>query len=317
MIVVDPGGVASGASGGVVGALAPHVPENWNPKKQFQFESLMMADAFWAGVAQTSGLSPGYVKAGRLQPLATKDAVDLAQNRVKGAKTHWHDQAVWEITQNSHGWKIDSPSGAHVFDTLSAHIHPRKACEALAEGLRVKGVVFTDEYTPDHIPTLWATGASGLHELGSGRPRIVGQGIKGQAALLQCDLRGLPQLFVDGLHIIPHLDATVAIGSTTERDFIDPLGTDALLDDVVSRALTAVPQLNDAQIISQWAGLRPRARSRAPMLGAWPARPGHFIANGGFKIGFGMAPKIAAVMTNLILEDIDDIPPGFRVEDSF
>ena len=34
--VIDPDGVGAGASGGIVGALAPHVPENWNPKKQFQ-----------------------------------------------------------------------------------------------------------------------------------------------------------------------------------------------------------------------------------------------------------------------------------------
>ena len=35
--------IGSGASGGLVGALAPHVPENWNPKKAFQLESLLMA----------------------------------------------------------------------------------------------------------------------------------------------------------------------------------------------------------------------------------------------------------------------------------
>ncbi|MEO0930773.1 MAG: FAD-dependent oxidoreductase, partial [Pseudomonadota bacterium] len=41
--VIDPYGVASGSSGGLVGALAPHVPENWNEKKAFQFDSLIMA----------------------------------------------------------------------------------------------------------------------------------------------------------------------------------------------------------------------------------------------------------------------------------
>ena len=49
------------------------------------------------------------------------------------------------------------------------------------------------------------------------------------------------------------------------------------------------------------------------MLGPWPDRPGHFIANGGFKIGFGMAPKVAEVMADLILENRDSIPPGFEV----
>ena len=42
--VIDPHGAGAGASGGLVGALAPHVPENWNPKKAFQLDSLLMAD---------------------------------------------------------------------------------------------------------------------------------------------------------------------------------------------------------------------------------------------------------------------------------
>jgi glycine oxidase len=78
-----------------------------------------------------------------------------------------------------------------------------------------------------------------------------------------------------------------------------------------------VPVLKDAPVIARWAGVRPRARSRAPMLGAWPDRPDHFIANGGFKIGFGMAPKVAQVMADLLLEDHDTIPEGFRVTDNF
>ena len=44
--VVDPGGAGAGASGGLVGALAPPVPENWNVKKAFQLDSLLMAAAF-------------------------------------------------------------------------------------------------------------------------------------------------------------------------------------------------------------------------------------------------------------------------------
>lgn len=47
--IVDPRGAGGGASGGVVGALAPHTPENWNDKKAFQFESLMMAAPFGPG----------------------------------------------------------------------------------------------------------------------------------------------------------------------------------------------------------------------------------------------------------------------------
>jgi glycine oxidase len=53
------------------------------------------------------------------------------------------------------------------------------------------------------------------------------------------------------------------------------------------------------------------------MLGAHPLQPGQFIANGGFKIGFGMAPKVGQVMADLMLDGVDNIPAGFRPEASF
>jgi glycine/D-amino acid oxidase-like deaminating enzyme len=107
----------------------------------------------------------------------------------------------------------------------------------------------------------------------------------------------------------------VAIGSTSERAF-GGLETDGLLDDLLERATALVPLLHGAPVLKRWAGVRPRARSRAPMLGPWPGREGHFVANGGFKIGFGMAPGVARVMAELVLEGRDAVPDGFRVEDS-
>ncbi len=76
------------------------------------------------------------------------------------------------------------------------------------------------------------------------------------------------------------------------------------------------PVIGASPVIERWAGVRPRARSRAPMLGAHPGRDGTFIANGGFKIGFGMAPAVAGVMADLVLDGHDRIPEGFRVSDN-
>ena len=170
---------------------------------------------------------------------------------------------------------------------------------------------------PDDGQVLWATGVAGLKTLNAGHHRLVGAGVKGQAALLGYDMRGAAQLFVDGIHVIPHLDGTVAIGSTSERAYEAADTTDTQLDDVLDKARRAVPTLYVAPVLKRWAGVRPRARSRAPMLGQWPGRPGHFIANGGFKIGFGMAPKVAHVMADLLLDGHDAIPEGFDVAASF
>ena len=151
---------------------------------------------------------------------------------------------------------------------------------------------------------VWATGWQGLEGLGNG--------VKGQAAVLEHDAQGKPQIFVDGMHIIPHLDGTVAVGSTSEREFVSTDSTDTALDDVIAAARHAMPVLADAPVRERWAGVRPRAKSRAPVLGAHPLKPGAFIANGGFKIGFGMAPKVGAVMADLLLDGVDRIPDDFR-----
>jgi glycine oxidase len=315
--VVDPHGVGAGASGGLVGALAPHVPESWNTKKALQFRSLDMAEGFWAEVAEASGLDPGYARLGRLQPLADAEAVELARWRMDGAREHWEGRFAWEVVP-ADDWPglLASPTRLAVRDTLSARVHPRRALKALTEALARRGAEITTEAHSGgtHIH---ATGAAGLAELNRlGRGRAVGTGVKGQAAILGCDLGPVPQLYADGLHIVPHVDGTVAVGSTSERDWDDPDMTDGQLDEVIARARAACPALGDAPVIERWAGLRPRTRSRAPMLGVHPARGDAFIANGGFKIGFGMAPLVADLMADLVLDGVDRIPPEFRPEAS-
>ncbi|ASM74243.1 MULTISPECIES: NAD(P)/FAD-dependent oxidoreductase [Roseobacteraceae] len=312
--IIDPNGPAKGASGGVVGALAPHVPENWNPKKQFQLESLLMAETFWRGVSDASGRHSGYVRSGRLQPVVDDHALSLAQARVETARDLWQGQAEWTLRPAAGPWAPNSPTGQLIFDDLSAHLHPALACAALVGALEARGITIEAD-GPVEGPTLWATGIVGLQELNKTAPRPMGAGVKGQAALLQYDMAGAPQLYADGLHIIPHADGTTAIGSTTENRY-DHLQPDEQLDDVIARARAAVPVLEYAPVIQRWAGVRPRARSRAPMLGAWPGRPNHFIANGGFKIGFGMAPKVAETMAALILDGDNTIPKGFEVSAS-
>ena len=315
--VVDPYGVGAGSSGGIVGALAPHTPDKWNEKKEFQFQSLMMAEGFWREVDRLSGLSSGYGRLGRLQPIADERALVLAQERAESARELWQGRAVWTVVPaDAFGaWAPASPSGQMIYDTLSGRMHPRGACASLAGAVAALGGEIVAE-APDEGVVVWATGYRGMLDLSAALGRMVGNGVKGQAVLLCHDARGLPQLFADALHIIPHADGTVAVGSTSEREFDAPDTVDARLDDVLARAIAAFPVLAGAEILERWAGVRPRARSRAPMLGGYPGRTGQFIANGGFKIGFGMAPKVAQVVADLVLEGRDGIPDDFRVEES-
>ena len=313
--VIDPSGPGAGASGGLVGALAPHVPENWNEKKAFQFESLCMAEAFWTLVKDLSGQDPGYARLGRLQPLADDNAITLARSRQNGAMTLWQGRARWDIVPAHGDWAPPSPSGMMIHDTLTARLHPQKTTRALAEAVRALGGTISKTGSKEG-KLVWATGWQGLEELSRAHNRSIGTGVKGQAALLELDAASAPQLFIDGIHIVPHLDGTVAVGSTSERYFTSPHGNDDQLETLIEKARMVFPPLRDAPVIARWAGVRPRSRSRAPMLGQHPFEKDAFVANGGFKIGFGMAPKIGEVMAQLIVENHDTIPNGFRVTDN-
>jgi glycine oxidase len=313
--VIETHAIGAGSSGGVVGALTPHVPENWNSKKAFQLDSLLMAQAFWQGVAAASNLPTGYARLGRLQAIADSAALDLAHARAETAAQLWQGQAAWRVRPSTGAaWEPASPTGMLIEDTLSARLHPRLAAAALCTAIRVRGgEVIVGADAPNEGAVIWATGLAGLQDLTADLGRPMGSGVKGQAALLAHDARDLPQIYADSLHIVPHVDGTVGIGSTSENQWQDASDTDARLDALLARARDVLPALQGAQVLQRWAGVRPRASSRAPILGAWPSRAGHYVANGGFKIGFGMAPKIADGMVDLVLDGHDTIPAEFRI----
>ncbi len=308
--------IGAGSSGGVVGALSPHVPEQWNEKKAFQFESLAMGEAWWASVADASGLPTGYDRLGRFQPLADARAVDHARARAEEARTLWQGRFSWEVVPAGGDFMPESPTGLVIHDTLTARLNPRLAVPALVEAIRAKGGEILIGEAEEAGPVVWATGVAGLEALSQDLGKPVGNGVKGQAMVVALDARDRPQVFGPGLLIVPHADGTTAVGSTAEKDWTEPDTTDAQLDEVHARAVALCPWLEGAPVLTRWAGLRPRARSLAPMLGAWPGRPGQYVANGGFKIGFGMAPKVGEVMAALVLEGRDEIPESFRVEAS-
>lgn len=314
--LIEAARIGAGASGGLVGALSPHAPEHWTAAKRFQLDSLLMAEGFWRGVEAASGLPTGYGRVGRLQPLADAAAVTRAEARARAAAELWQGRATWRLRPaTGAAWEPASPTSLLVEDTLSARLHPRLAAAALTAALRAAGAEILFGEAGERGPVLHATGAAGLAALSAALGREIGSGQKGQALSLGFAApEGAPQLYAGGLHIVPHVDGSTAIGSTSERDWTDPAATDAQLDDLHARAVAVLPCLAGAPVIARWAGIRPRARQ--PILSPWPGRPGHFVANGGFKTGFGLAPAVATAMADLILTGEDRIPPEFRLPES-
>ncbi len=157
VLVVEKRSVGAGASGGFLGALMPHMPDNWNAKKQFQFDALAsLADAI--GELETdTGHDCGYRRCGRLMPLTHEKMLTHAQSRIAGAKANWVDKAGKQAfkmqlisPEDLNKPEFVAPDGAPwlnpglakfgaTFDTLSARVNPRVYLEALATYVRSKG----------------------------------------------------------------------------------------------------------------------------------------------------------------------------------
>ena len=162
-------------------------------------------------------------------------------------RTNWGDAAVWEVISTSKAgpWSPPSATGQLVRDTLSAHIHPRQATKALGQAVLELGGVITAAGARQGA-IVDARGWSGLVEMSQTLGKEIGNGVKGQAALLDLACPGAAQLFAEGLHVVPHLDGTVAIGSTSERHFKSADQTDGQLDDLIAKAKRLFPELRDA-----------------------------------------------------------------------
>ncbi len=330
VIVAEAAVPGAGASGGVVGALSPHPPEAWSARKQFQLDALRSAPAHWAEVAAAGGLGSGYVRLGRLIPLADDAARARAEARAEGARTHWHDAGSWTVApaDRHSGWLAPqaAPHGA-VFETLSARLTPRSAVAALAAALSARGgrlrcgwralavedrSVRFDEGSIAAGVVIVAAGVGGRDLT----PDLPCRGVKGQAALLRADApAGAPLITADGVYVVPQPGGRVAVGSTSEDDWDDPTRVDARLDAVIAQAGALCPALAGAPVIERWAALRPRAARSDPMIGWAPGRTGVLIAGGGFKIGFGIAHAIGESLADMVEGHAPPLPPGFAVAD--
>jgi glycine oxidase len=320
----------AGASGGLVGALSPHLPLGWNGKKQLQFEALAGAEAFWRSVEQTGGLDSGFARPGRFLPITTEAERAKLAAQAEGARANWGGAYTWKIgaANDLPRWLDPArcPGGA-VHETLSARLHPRRALAALEAAVTARGgevrypapvvavepgrvILARDRLDAAAIVLAAGCGGEAL------APGTMGRGVKGQAALLGPGSPPETLIYADGLYIVPHADGTVAVGSTSEKEFADPRSTDAQLDDLIARAAQVCPGLTGAPILERWAGVRPRGPSSDPIAGPLPGRPGVFIANGGFKTGFGFAPVIGQAVADMIAGRPHGLPASFLPRDS-
>ncbi len=161
VVLLEKRKIGAGASGGFLGALMPHMPDNWNSKKQFQFEGLDTLEATIAELEEETGVDCGYLRCGRIMPITNEKLLGQIDRRIKGADENWLGRYNMTLRQAQgegntgkphlmhphtlpnpervEGW-INPEIATHGIqsDTISARINPRQYLSALDAYVRPK-----------------------------------------------------------------------------------------------------------------------------------------------------------------------------------
>lgn len=342
-VLIDKGAIGQGSSGGFLGALMPHQPISWSPEKAFQLDALLSLETSIVSLQKETGLNCGYARCGRLIPTRTAKKQRQRHAWQAAASENWPAASPaglplqWQLldTVPDAGWL--SPGAAPLgceFDTLSARLDPRKLVSALNQSVKYRvcvrentsleqiqdggqSLALSDgtKLTPGQV--ILTAGHQSFALLQQITGRRLGRGVKGQAALLQpaCKIDpASPIIYFGGVYVIAHESGLIAVGSTSETDFNSPSATDGRLDDLVSRATQLCPALDGARIIERWAGVRPNAIGRQPMIGPLPEAPRIIACTGGYKISFAVADKMAGAALAFVTGRNPGLPASFSTE---
>ncbi|MTH98357.1 FAD-binding oxidoreductase [Roseibium sp. RKSG952] len=330
--------IGAGASGGLLGALMPHMPARWNPKKEFQFRALGSLETHARTLESETGMNTGYRRCGRLLPLTTQDKLDHHLERAEESLERWNPDktgfaySVEPAGSYRHWLSPEAAPFGLVWETLAARISPRAYLATLASYIRQHGVLVEgtavtrfEEDTGQVIVSngkgpvfagqmIYANGHASFPEIRRLTGETVGRGEKGQAVLLEGpELENLPAIYCDGLYVVPHGNGTVAIGSTADKVYEDGTPSRERTDELVRRAVRFCPKLAGLPVLSAWAGIRPRCNKRDPLIGRLPGYERTYAATGGYKISFG----IAHLAADALLGEISPTASGPALPDTF
>ncbi len=101
------------------------------------------------------------------------------------------------------------------------------------------------------------------------------------------------------VYLVPRSDGRILIGSTIEEAGFDKRTDPDTIHRLHQAAVNLIPELAQARILEDWAGLRPGTPDDLPILGATSVA-GYYVATGHFRDGILLAPVTAHIMAQVI-----------------
>ncbi len=131
--------------------------------------------------------------------------------------------------------------------------------------------------------------------------RIPLRPIRGQ--IVQLQMSPLPfrcVMLLGDRYLVPRPDGLVLAGSTEEDVGFDRRNTSAGVMDLISMAMSIVPELRSSHVLQTWAGLRPGTPDGLPFLGRVPEISNLFVGAGHFRSGLQMSAGTGRILADLL-----------------
>lgn len=283
--VMDSGPQAAGASWLAGGMLAPFVEAESAPPEVARLGAT--AADWWAARV------PGVVRRGTLVVALARDQAELDRF---AARTTGHERIGPDRIA---GLEPDLAGrfGSALYYPDEAHLDPRVALKALAEGLRNRGVTITyDTHFPPEQADIDCRGIAARDNL------LDLRAVRGEMLMLHCrdvalsrPVRLLHPRFP--VYVVPRDNGLFMVGATMiETDATGPM-TLRSASELMSAAFALHPGFAEAAILEVGSGLRPAWPDNLPRL---TQAAGRWHLNGLYRHGFLTAPALAGQLADML-----------------
>ncbi len=325
--LLERGELAGQASSVAAGMLAPLSESHGDAAlRRAGLASLALFPALVAELREATGIDPEWTPSGCLALAADEwQALELRGRAEQDAPLG----SVWlepnELARLApalarracaHGALL-SPREAHVRSALltrafaaaaearGARIETGVAVHGLLRtGERVSGVASSAGERPAAVVVLCPGSAAAECAAWIGESaRIPVEPVRGQLVLLAPKSAWTTRAMLSSrdLYLVPRRDGALVVGATLERVGFDARVTAGGAAKLLAAACALAPELEQAQLLSSAAGLRPDTPDHLPLIGPWPDAPGLVLAGGHYRSGVLLAPLTGQLVADGVL----------------
>jgi glycine oxidase len=331
--LVERGSVGREASWAAAGYLSFQGSSNRpGPRLELTRTSARMYDAWIGELGELTPADTGFWRSGLLElnvdDAEVREAKERATwQRAAGYAVEWLDETSVRRRQPALAPELPV-RGALLFPEV-AQVRPPRLLKALAEAVRRLGVNIR-EYSAavglarsgdrvagvslasgESIPAPIVVNAAGswASQLAPEMAAMPIRPIKGTIVLLEVAAQPSREILVSAAgSLYPRADNKLLLGATMEDVGYDRRVKLEAVQTLVQQALSLVPGLRDANLITAWTGLRPYSHDNVPYLGAVPDLEGAFVAAGHYRSGILLAPITGVLLKEMILGQASTLP---------